>query len=196
MKLKTLGNIPIDMELYKLYIQYEGCGEHQLQNIEEIFNFWMKHILITKTDYVINPKSLGKECEFIEIYCKMLVNILLDFCLFTPGSDNSTAVLKYQWVSRSYQHDKFFKYVVDILITDMKSNLFRKILITQKTCEFEKLIESRFYMLSHTDIFDNSIYDLDYIDYFFSKDSIWQKNNLENRNHFEKIEQKLLEQLK
>ena len=64
---KTVGTTKIDKQIYKLYKGF---------NFSENYDFWNKYILLLKVQFTNNGNLFEKNWEFLDIYSKMILNII------------------------------------------------------------------------------------------------------------------------
>lgn len=189
-KVKTVGTTKIDKQIYKLYKDF---------NFNIICDFWNNYIVGLEVQMTENGNIENKNWDFLDIYSKMILNIIDDCHKGNPDADNFQSHIKYHWFSTSYQFECYFKYVVSILKDDMKSMVFYEILCCKNTIEFEKFINSRLFFLGDEKIFDHIISTDDlYVKYFASKNFKWEKKKLgitKFIDNTQEIEKKIIQSL-
>lgn len=197
MKLRILGNTIIDKHLFKLYGYNKDTGGKNDNNIDVILDFWHKYIPSLKSEIIYYKTEYSIEIQFLNIYVKMISNIMIDCIAFNQVSDNTNPFVKYQWASTSNNFECFFKYVLDILKNDMKSHVFREIIIQRNTSEFKKFIDAKFYCLGYENLFNDDEFDYEqYLDYLICKNKIWRVKNDENITILKNMELKLIKKIK
>ena len=187
---KTVGTTKIDKQIYKLYKGF---------NFSENYDFWNKYIFSLRVQFTNNGNLFEKNWEFLDIYSKMILNIIDDCQRANPDADNFQSHIKYQWCSTSFQFERYFKYVVSIVKDDMKCIVLKEILNSKNTIEFEKYINARLFFLGAEKIFDHILYTDDkYVEFFASKNLDWEKKNLgivKFINNRDEIEEKIIQSL-
>lgn len=183
---KMLGETGIDKELCNLY------GEIT----DEVVMFWTDYISKFYSDcYGVKESKFGINYNALEVYTKMIVNILVDCKKPNKWHCETKSFIKFQWHSPSYQYNILFGFFVEVLKNDLKDPLFKEILLRKKALEFRKYIVSRIWTLPFDDetvFFEDGILDEDYTNYFLEKDEYWRHGNLKK---LEKIQEMLIKKL-
>ncbi len=180
-KNKTLGETKIDKELHNLY---GGITN-------DVIVFWTNYIPKFYIDcFGKNITDDHINFKIIDVYIKMIVNILVDCKISSRESWKSESFIKFQWFSQTYQFSILFRFYVEMLKYDLKDPLFKEILMRKNTYEYRKYIISRIWTLPFDDMINfnlNEYFDNNYMKYFSEREEYWRHGDLKKIEGIQEI---------
>jgi hypothetical protein len=185
-KKNTLGDVKIDKKLLDLYGSISN----------DVILFWTDYIPKFYID-CFGRNITNDHINFIviDVYIKMIVNVLVDCKIKSQEIWKSESYVKFQWISPTYQFSILFISYVEMIKYDLKDPIFKEILMRKNTYEYRKYIISRIWTLPFDDMINfylDEFSDDNYVKYFFDREKYWRQGDLKELEKKQKILMKKL----